>query len=110
MKTLARQLGYGMIVWAVPYATSLTMIPLIQRDPMFFGTIMIVEGRRIRSRLLSPREAARLMGVPDSYPLPANYNEAYHLFGDGVAGPVVCWLSRNLLSPIAEATRVTKAA
>lgn len=44
MKTLARQLGYGMIVWAVPYATSLTMIPLIQRDPIFFGTIMIVEG------------------------------------------------------------------
>ena len=27
-------------------------------------TIMIVEGRKVRSRLLSPREAARLMGLP----------------------------------------------
>ena len=38
----------------------------------------------MRSRLLSPREAARLMGVPDNYPLPLSYNDAYHLFGDGV--------------------------
>jgi uncharacterized membrane protein YpjA len=44
MTALIRRLGYGMIVWAVPYATSLTMLPLIQRDPIFFGTIMIVEG------------------------------------------------------------------
>ena len=33
-------------------------------------TILVVEGRSIRSRLLSPREAARLMGVADSYLLP----------------------------------------
>lgn len=44
MKAFIRRLGYGMIVWAVPYATSLTMLPLIQRDTAFFGTIMIVEG------------------------------------------------------------------
>ncbi|HEY80740.1 MAG TPA: DNA cytosine methyltransferase, partial [Caldilineae bacterium] len=29
--------------------------------------LMIIEGERIRSRLLSPREGARLMGLPDSY-------------------------------------------
>ena len=34
------------------------------------------------------------MGVPDDYPLPTKYNEAYHLFGDGVAVPVVRWLER----------------
>lgn len=73
-------------------------------------TIMIVEGRQIRSRLLSPREAARLMGVPDDYPLPEKYNDAYHLFGDGVAVPVVRWLSTHLLTPIAAATRVMIAA
>ena len=33
-------------------------------------TVIIVEKGRVRTRLLSPREAARLMGVPDSYPLP----------------------------------------
>ena len=64
--------------------------------------ILVVHGRSIRSRLLSPREAARLMGVPESYRLPDRYNEAYHLMGDGVAVPVVRWLSKHLLSPLAQ--------
>jgi DNA (cytosine-5)-methyltransferase 1 len=63
-------------------------------------TIMIVEGEKVRSRLLSPREAARLMGLPDTYKLPKNYNEAYHLAGDGVAVPVVRFLAANVLEPL----------
>jgi DNA (cytosine-5)-methyltransferase 1 len=63
-------------------------------------SIMIVEGNKIRSRLLSPREAARLMGLPDSYKLPTNYNEAYHLSGDGVAVPVVRHLAAHVLEPL----------
>jgi DNA (cytosine-5)-methyltransferase 1 len=73
-------------------------------------TIVVVEGRKIRSRLMSPREAARLMGVPDDYPLPPKYNEAYHVFGDGLAVPVVRWLSSHLLTPIAAASQVMIAA
>jgi len=63
-------------------------------------TVIIVEKGRVRTRLLSPREAARLMGVPDSYPLPSSYNDAYHLFGDGLAVPVVKWLESHLLWPL----------
>ena len=63
-------------------------------------SILVVDGREVRSRLLSPREAARLMGLPDSYQLPANYNEAYHLAGDGVAVPVVRFLAEHLLEPL----------
>jgi DNA (cytosine-5)-methyltransferase 1 len=73
-------------------------------------TIVVVEGRQIKSRLLSPREAARLMGAPEDYPLPAKYNDAYHLFGDGVVVPVVHWLSAHLLTPLAAAPRVMIAA
>ncbi|MEK4031506.1 DNA cytosine methyltransferase [Methylocystis sp. IM2] len=62
--------------------------------------LMLVDGAKVRSRLLSPREAARLMGLPDDYRLPENYNEAYHLAGDGVAVPVVRFLAANLLEPI----------
>ena len=62
--------------------------------------ILVVEGNNVRSRLLSSREAARLMGIPDSYSLPQRYNDAYHLAGDGVAVPVVRHLSINLLEPI----------
>lgn len=64
--------------------------------------ILIVEGKTIRSRLLSPREAARLMGLPDSYILPENYNAAYHLVGDGVVVPVVGHLARHLFDPLVE--------
>jgi DNA (cytosine-5)-methyltransferase 1 len=62
--------------------------------------IMIVEGNKVRSRLISPRETARLMGLPDDYTLPNNYNEAYHLTGDGVAVPVVRHLAEYLLEPV----------
>jgi DNA (cytosine-5)-methyltransferase 1 len=62
--------------------------------------ILVVNGKKVRSRLISSRETARLMGLPDSYKLPANYNEAYHLTGDGVAVPVVRHLAKNLLEPL----------
>ena len=63
-------------------------------------TILVVEGNTVRSRLLSPREAARLMGLPDDYILPANYNAAYHLAGDGVVIPVVRHLAAQILEPL----------
>lgn len=65
--------------------------------------ILIADGKRVRSRLISGRETARLMGLPDEYRLPENYNEAYHLTGDGVAVPVVRFLAANLLEPILDA-------
>ena len=63
-------------------------------------TIMIVDGKSVRSRLISPRETARLMGLPDAYELPKNYNEAYHLTGDGVAVPVVRHLAEHIFEPL----------
>lgn len=63
--------------------------------------LLFVSAEGFRSRLLSPREAARLMGVPDDYPLPAGQTQALHLLGDGVCVPVVRWLSQRLLAPLA---------
>jgi DNA (cytosine-5)-methyltransferase 1 len=62
--------------------------------------IVVVDGNLIRSRLISSRETARLMGLDDGYVLPKNYNEAYHLTGDGVAVPVVRHLSRHVIEPL----------
>jgi DNA (cytosine-5)-methyltransferase 1 len=73
-------------------------------------SIMIVEGNKIRSRLLAPREAARLMGLSDSYKLPKNYNEAYHLVGDGLVVPVVRFLAAHLLEPVLAAQAVCERA
>jgi len=41
-----------------------------------------------------------LMGLDDDYVLPPNYNEAYHLTGDGVVVDVVRHLARHLLEPL----------
>lgn len=65
-------------------------------------TIIIVNGDSVRTRLLSPREAARLMGLPDDYRLPSRYNDAYHLLGDGVVAPVVRHIAQHLFEPILE--------
>ncbi len=62
--------------------------------------ILVVEGDTVRSRLISERETARLMGLPKSYRLPPNYNEAYHLTGDGVVVPVVRHLAKHIFEPI----------
>ena len=74
------------------------------------GRVIVVEGRNVRTRLLSGREAARLMGLPDDYVLPRRYSESCHLLGDGVSVPVVRFLAQNLLSPLLDATAIPAAA
>lgn len=72
--------------------------------------ILVVDGNVVRSRLISARETARLMGLEDSYVLPRNYNEAYHLTGDGVAVPVVRHLAHHLFEPLIGARVADRAA
>jgi DNA (cytosine-5)-methyltransferase 1 len=62
--------------------------------------IVVVDGGRVRSRLISSRETARLMGLPEHYKLPSRYNEAYHLTGDGVVVPVVRHLAHYIIEPL----------
>ena len=72
-------------------------------------TVIVVDGDDVRTRLLSPREAARLMGLPDEYWLPDNYNAAYHVAGDGLVVSVVRHLAAHLLEPLVEAPRRRRA-
>jgi DNA (cytosine-5)-methyltransferase 1 len=71
-------------------------------------TILIVDGSSVKARLISTRETARLMGLPDTYMLPENYNEAYHLTGDGVVVPVVRHLAEHLFEPILRSTKASR--
>jgi DNA (cytosine-5)-methyltransferase 1 len=60
--------------------------------------LFIVEGSWTRFRAIAPREAARLMGLPDSYVLPPRSPiEALDLCGDGVAVPVVRFLVERVI-------------
>ena len=65
--------------------------------------LIVIEGDVVRSRPLTPRETARLMGLPEDYALPATETGALHLCGDGVAVPAVAWLGEHLLTPLAQA-------
>ncbi|MBX7249077.1 MAG: DNA cytosine methyltransferase [Caulobacteraceae bacterium] len=62
--------------------------------------IVVAEGTSVRARLLTPREGARLMGLPEDYRLPAGSTAAMKLLGDGVAVPVVRALAEQVLEPL----------
>ncbi len=65
-------------------------------------TLVVASGGAVRTRLLSGREGARLMGLPDTYRLPQNATGALHVIGDGVAVPVVRFLAERLIEPLLE--------
>lgn len=63
--------------------------------------VIIGDHGELRTRLLTVRETARLMGAPDSFRIPGTYNDGYMAMGDGVAVPVASYLSSKLLAPLA---------
>jgi len=66
--------------------------------------LLVVEDGRVRTRLMTGRETARLMGLPEGYNLPSSHSAACHLTGDGVAVPVVRSLAEHLFEPLAAPT------
>ena len=73
-------------------------------------TLVVVDGGQVRTRLLSPREGARLMGLPETYQLPKAATSALHVIGDGVAVPAVRWLAATILEPLLDGTPAVLAA
>lgn len=72
-------------------------------DPAF-------EEAALRTRLMTPREGARLMGLGDNYVLPKGAAAALTLVGDGVAVPVVAFLERHLLRQMVKACQSARQA
>jgi DNA (cytosine-5)-methyltransferase 1 len=62
--------------------------------------VVAIQGDTILTRLIGIREGARLMGLPRRYKLPTNYYDAFKVLGDGLAVPLVRFLSKNLLLPL----------
>lgn len=55
---------------------------------------------KIRMRAMTPREYARLQGVPNNYPITINGVQALTGFGDAVCVPVISWIAENVLNPL----------
>jgi DNA (cytosine-5)-methyltransferase 1 len=73
-------------------------------------TLLVIEDGEVRSRLVSAREGARLMGLPGSYVLPRSETAGLQVIGDGVAVPVVRWLAESLLEPLLDSKTASLAA
>jgi len=41
---MLRRVGYGVILWVIPYVTAIPLLSMRQTDPIFFKTIMVMEG------------------------------------------------------------------
>lgn len=60
---MLRRIGYGVILWAIPYVTAIPLLALRQTDPIFFKTIMVVEGALLGGIL----SAVYFQGVRDGF-------------------------------------------
>ena len=65
--------------------------------------LVVKKDGQVHARLLTVREAARLMGAPDNFELPGSYNDGYKAMGDAVAAPVAQFIGERFLTKIAEA-------
>jgi len=65
--------------------------------------LIVKQDGKLNARLLSPREAARLMGAPDSFILPDTYNDGYKAMGDAVVLPVATFIGESFLIKLSEA-------
>jgi len=53
------------------------------------GSEILIEQKNKNPRKLTPREAARLQGFPESFKIPVSDNQAYKQFGNSVCIPVI---------------------
>ncbi len=51
-------------------------------------------------RAMTPREYARLQGVPNERPINVNGVQALTGFGDAVCVPAIAWIGKNVLNPL----------
>lgn len=64
------------------------------------GSEILVEQKNKNPRKLTPREAARLQGYPDSFVIPVSDNQAYKQFGNSVAVPVIRSLAKKIVKTL----------
>ncbi len=64
------------------------------------GSEILIDQKGKNPRKLTPREAARLQGFPDSFILPNSDAQMYKQFGNSVAVPVIKVLAKEIINTI----------
>ncbi|HLD57254.1 MAG TPA: DNA cytosine methyltransferase [archaeon] len=67
------------------------------------GSEILVEQKNKNPRKLTPREAARLQGFPDSFIIPVSDTQAYKQLGNSVAVPVIKALATQIIKELQKA-------
>ena len=60
------------------------------------GSEILIDQFDQNPRKLTPREAARLQGFPESFQLPSSDVQAYKQFGNSVAVPVIRAIAKQI--------------
>ncbi len=90
-KANGKGFGYGLFNEASPYTN--TISARYYKD----GSEILIEQEGKNPRKLTPREAARLQGFPDTFVIPVSDNQAYKQFGNSVAINVVQRVAEQML-------------
>ena len=64
------------------------------------GSEILVPQRGRNPRRLTPRECARLMGVPESFAIPVSDTQAYKQFGNSVVVPLVAEVAKEVVASL----------
>lgn len=83
--------GYSLFTPCSPYTS--TISARYYKD----GSEILIEQTNKNPRKLTPREAARLQGFPESFVIPVSDTQAYRQFGNSVTVPVVQAIVEQML-------------
>ena len=86
--------GYSLFNSNSPYTS--TISARYYKD----GSEILIEQKEANPRKLTPREASRLQGFPESFKIPVSDNQAYKQFGNSVAVPVIHAIAKNMVKLI----------
>lgn len=92
--TAGKGFGYGLVARNDPWTR--TISARYGKD----GSEILIEQPGRNPRMLTPREAARLQGFPDSFEIPVSDTQAYKQFGNSVPIPLVEAVARATLKAI----------
>lgn len=86
--------GYSLFDENSPYTSTITA--RYYKD----GAEILIKQEGKNPRKVTPREAARLQGFPDSFVIPVSDTQAYRQFGNSVAVPVIRAIAKKIVKHI----------
>lgn len=95
-KAAGNGFGFGLVG---PDSVSRTLSARYYKDG---SEILVSQGPRKRPRRLTPRECARLMGLPNDFIIPVSDTQAYKQFGNSVVMPAMKEVARVMKPRIME--------